>query len=92
MTPEIITSNSLKLNFRTQSSPAVSQQRVTFEVQENFGNLMASPELGEILDEDEEPVATGWEADEDLSQVLKQQRMDERRKKKEHGNLRGVFS
>ena len=53
---------------------------------------MASPELGEILDEDEEPAATGWEADEDLSQVLKQQRMDERRKKKEHGNLRGVFS
>lgn len=86
MTPEIKTSNALKLNFRAQPSPV---QKVTFEVQENFSpSLMTSPELGEIMDEEEvSAAADGWDADEsDLSEVLKQQRIDERRKRSEGMN------
>lgn len=81
MTPNINTANALKLNFR--SHPTNSFQKVTFDVQEDFvGSIIASPELGEIVDEDED-VQTGWEADEDLSQVLKKQKMDERKKRSE---------
>lgn len=70
MTPEIKTANSsLKLNFHAQQ-PSV--QKVTFEIQENFhSSLLASPELGEIIDEDEAQI--GWES-EDLTEVLKQKR------------------
>lgn len=86
MTPDINTSNSLKLNFHPLPSPS---QKVTFEVQENFSpTLLASPELGEILDEEEASTADGWDADEDLGEVLKQQRMEERRKRSEMNQKR----
>lgn len=79
MTPEIKTSNSLKLNFRSLPSP--QQQKVTFDIQENFDRLLlAPPGLGDIIDDDED-AATGWDAGEDISDVLKQQKMEERRKR-----------
>ncbi len=79
MTPDIKTSNALKLNFRPLPSP--QQQKVTFDIQENFDSLLlAPPGLGDILDEDEE--ITGWDAEEDISDVLKQQKMEERRNKR----------
>lgn len=80
MTPDIKTSNSLKLNFRPLPSP--QQQKVTFDIQENFDSLMlAPPGLGVIVDEDDS--TTGWDAEEDMSEVLKQQKMEERRKRSE---------
>jgi hypothetical protein len=81
MTPEIKTSNSLKLNFRPL--PSLQQQKVTFDIQENFDTLLLSPPgLGDIIDEDEDPTSTGWDADaEDINAVLKQQKMEERRKR-----------
>lgn len=83
MTPNIKTSNSLKLNFH--SLPAQQQQKVTFDIQENFDHLLlAPPGLGEIVDEEEDNV-TGWDADEDISDVLKQQRMEERKKRSVEG-------
>lgn len=83
MTPEIKTSNSLKLNFRPVPG-LQQQQKVTFDIQENFDSLLLSPPgLGDILDEDEAPASTGWDADsnEDMNAVLKQQKMEERRKR-----------
>jgi hypothetical protein len=82
MTPEIKTSNSLKLNFRPLPNQQ-QQQKVTFDIQENFDSLLLSPPgLGEIVDEDENPTSTGWDADaEDINAVLKQQKMEERRKR-----------
>ena len=82
MTPEIKTSNSLKLNFRPLPS-LQQQQKVTFDIQENFDSLLLSPPgLGEIIDEDEDSTSTGWDADaEDINAVLKQQKMEERRKR-----------
>ncbi|KAK4018316.1 receptor-binding cancer antigen expressed on SiSo cells [Daphnia magna] len=82
MTPEINTSNSLKLNFRPVTN-LQQQQKVTFDIQENFDSLLLSPPgLGDILDEDEDPSSTGWDADsEDINAVLKQQKMEERRKR-----------
>ncbi|XP_046446097.1 receptor-binding cancer antigen expressed on SiSo cells-like [Daphnia pulex] len=82
MTPEIKTSNSLKLNFRPLPNQQ-QQQKVTFDIQENFDSLLLSPPgLGEIVDEDEDPTSTGWDADaEDINAVLKQQKMEERRKR-----------
>jgi hypothetical protein len=82
MTPEIKTSNSLKLNFRPLPS-LQQQQKVTFDIQENFDSLLLSPPgLGDIIDEDEEPTPTGWDADaDDINAVLKQQKMEERRKR-----------
>ena len=77
MTPHIKTQNALKLNFNALPSPS---QKVTFEVQEDFNSsVFISPELGEIIDEENETV--GWDADEDLSHVLKQQRSEERKKR-----------
>ena len=78
MTPDIKTSNNLKLNFHLQPNPT---QKVTFELQENFSSsLLASPELGEIFDEELE--VAGWDADdEDFSEVLRQQRIEERKKR-----------
>merc|ERR1712071_456525 len=72
--------NVLKLNFNSHPSPNASS-KVTFEVQEDFNSLVfASPELGEIIDEEEE--TAGWDAEEeDLSEVLKQQRTEERKKR-----------
>ena len=87
MAPEIKTTNSsLKLNFHAQ--PSLQDQRVTFEIEENFNPslLMASPELGEIFDEDEAEVNGGWDADEDITEVLKQQRINDRKKRAEQKN------
>ena len=80
MAPEIKSPNVLKLNFNSHPSPNASS-KVTFEVQEDFNSLVfASPELGEIIDEEEE--TAGWDAEEeDLSEVLKQQRTEERKKR-----------
>lgn len=77
MTPDIKTHNALKLNFNHLPS---ASQKVTFEVQEDFNSsVFISPELGEIIDEEDETI--GWDADEDLSHVLKQQRSEERKKR-----------
>lgn len=85
MTPNINTSNSLKLNFH--SLPSQPQQKVTFDIQENFDHLLLSPPgLGEIQDE-EDNATGGWDADEDISTVLKQQRMEERKKRSVEGLL-----
>lgn len=84
MTPDIKTSNALKLNFRPLPSP--QQQNVNlikFDIQENFDSLLlAPPGLGDIIDEDEDTATTGWEAGEDISDVLKQQKMEDRRNKR----------
>jgi len=82
MTPNIKTNNALELNFNPIPNPS---QRVTFEVQEDFNSsVFISPELGEILDEEDRTV--GWDADEDLSHVLKQQRSEERKKRSSEHN------
>lgn len=91
MTPEIKTSNSLKLNFRSHPSPT---QKVSFEIQENFSpTLLASPELSEIVDDEEDMAnVNGWDADaDDISEVLKMQRMEERRKRSEVANQKRAY-